>query len=507
MNLIYIYNSNIKYKKQIEYVFKYIFYVLGLKYTFNFDNEDNSFSLDEILLIYDDVLVKDCRNSFNNIIIIKPSNKIFTDNNYLKKESIPNDIKTFNIKGNKDIISIYNDGINLYIKKNFNEKMVIKTNIDIVSDIFFMITRYEEVINIEVYENERFNRFPASKSLAFKNDFLHRPIVNEHIDLIWSFIESFNLEYKRKKWWGDKKFAACLTHDIDAAVKFKSIKNIIKPCVSSILRYKDVKRAFSIFNTYIKKKKCYKKDPFWTFDYIINIERRYNFKSSFYLMSGGTSKFDNFYNIEDKKISSLIKQIEEDKFEVGYHGSFNSYNDFEMMEKEKFTLDELIRNKPYGCRQHFLRFEVSSTWKYQEKSGLLYDTTLSYADMEGFRCGTCFPFKPYDLLENRVLNIWEIPLVVMETSMQDPNYRGYKPEEALEITKKLIDTVKKHGGVFTILYHNDSFDPYNKMWDGWKDTYEKTMKYLYDTNCFGANGREIINILSKYYGRKRGGIS
>lgn len=356
-----------------------------------------------------------------------------------------------------------------------------------------MLTRYEEVVNIEAYKNEKFNRFLASESLAFKNNFLDRPIVNEHIDLLWGWIDIFNLGYKKKKWWGDKDFVACLTHDVDMVTKFKSIKNIIRPCASLMLKNKDIKKALSIFSTYLKKKKNYKKDPFWTFDYIMYIEKKYSFKSSFYFMSGGTSDFDNLYNIRDKKVLNLIDNIEKEGFEAGYHCSFNSYNNFEIMKKEKYILDELVENKPYGCRQHFLRFQVPLTWRYQEKLALLYDTTLSYADTEGFRCGTCFPYKPYDLLENRVINILEIPLIVMEGSLQNPNYGGYTPEQGLNKTKNLIDTVKKYNGVFTILYHNSSFDPYNCMWNGWKETYEKTMDYLGKNNCYGTSGRDVID--------------
>jgi hypothetical protein len=166
------------------------------------------------------------------------------------------------------------------------------------------------------------------------------------------------------------------------------------------------------------------------------------------------------------------------------------------MIKEKIALDSKINYK-YGCRQHYLRFRVPYTWRFQERANLLYDTTLSFADAEGFRCGTCFPFRPYDLLDNKVLNIWEIPLIVMEESLHSKDYRAYSPEQGLEITKKLINTVKKHKGVFTLLYHNSSFDYTRKEWDGWKDTYEKTMKYLYEGNCLGASGREIINMITK----------
>ncbi|GCD09725.1 polysaccharide deacetylase family protein [Clostridium tagluense] len=490
--MIYIYNSNNRYQKQIEYTFMTIFYQLGLAYITIRDICKCELKPQDILLLYtDDTDIDQYINNCKNTINIKQSVLLFGEN-YLKTNSIPNVIKIIN--GDEHSISIFSSNIDLYVNKDLKERRIIETNIDIISDIFFMLTRYEEVVNTKAYENERFNRFPASDSLAFKNDFLDRPIVNEHIDLLWSWIDSFNLGYKRKNWWGDKDIVACLTHDVDSIQKYKKFKNIIRPTASLIIKHKKPLKAIDNFVNYFKG---YKKDPFYTFDYIINLEKYYDFKSSFYFMSGGNSEVDNFYNIKDTKVIKLIEQVENEGFEAGYHCSFNSYNNFEMLMEEKEKLDNIFNIKSYGCRQHFLRFKAPYTWRNQEKAGLLYDTTLSFADAEGFRCGTCFPFKPYDLLENRILDIWEIPLVVMEGSLQNPNYRAYTSVKGLEETKKLIDVVKKHKGVFTMLYHNSTFDPYEPTCEGWKETYEETIKYLYNSNCIGKSGKEIIEIITK----------
>jgi len=51
---------------------------------------------------------------------------------------------------------------------------------------------------------------------------------------------------------------------------------------------------------------------------------------------------------------------------------------------EKNTLEEIIERGGYGCRQHFLKFEVPATWRIQEKAGFLYDTSLTFADHDGF---------------------------------------------------------------------------------------------------------------------------
>lgn len=488
--MIYVYNSNANFKKQIEYVFMNIFYVLGLDYIFISNGFDNKLNQEDLLLAYtDEKLAVSFINKFKNIIIIKPSNKLFCED-YLKINSIPNEIRRY-----YDVNSIFSEDKDLYINEEFNDKLVIKTNIDIVSDIFFMLSRYEEAVDIKAYENEKYKRFSAGSSIAFKNGILDKPIVNEHIDLLWSFIVKFNLDYKKKNWWGEKSFAACLTHDIDFIQKYKKFKDVIKPSASLFFKNKKpfaaIKNVFNFFGGY-------RKDPYNTFDYIINLEKSYGFRSSFYFMSGGNSEFDNAYNIYNTNVKKLIQNIEDVCFEVGCHYSFNSYNDEKMIKDEKEKLDQLIKQKPYGGRQHYLRFLIPYTWRYQEKSGLLYDSTLSFADAEGFRCGTCFPFKPYDLLDNRIINIWEIPLIVMEGSLQNKAYRAYLPEKGLEETKKLIDTVKKHNGVFVMLYHNSSFDYSDILLDGWKNTYEETMKYLYENNCLGTSGREIIKYWEAY---------
>ena len=39
-----------------------------------------------------------------------------------------------------------------------------------------------------------------------------------------------------------------------------------------------------------------------------------------------------------------------------------------------------------------------------------FDSTLSYADKEGFRCGVCYDFPVFDFLERRQLKLREFPL-------------------------------------------------------------------------------------------------
>lgn len=484
--MIYVYNSNTAFRRQIEYTFSSVLDALRMDYEYIRIDMAGKLRDTDILIAYADE--KDALlllNRSHNTILIKPCDKLFGEN-YLRKGSIPEKVRRHN-----GAVSIYGGDREPYIEREFGRRKVIRTDMDLVSDIFFMLSRYEEVVNGDAAKKERFSRFPADSSVAFKNDFLRRPVADEHMDLLWDFIDGFNLGYRKSGWWRDKSFAACLTHDVDDVIKFKRFSDALRPGARLLTRGKPAAAFKSIFSYFTG----YDRDPYYTFDYIMDLEKHYGFGSSFYFMSGGTSAHDSCYDPNEARIKKLMARIESEGFEAGYHGSFNSYDDGNLLIGEKEKLDSLIAKKPYGCRQHFLRFSAPYTWKCQERAGLMYDATLGFADQVGFRCGTCFPFKPYDLFENRVLNIWEIPLTVMDGTLQNKAYMGYLPDEGLDASKRLIDTVIKHGGVFTLLYHNSSFDYTEPAWDGWRWTFQQTIKYLYENNCFGTSGREIINII------------
>jgi len=142
-----------------------------------------------------------------------------------------------------------------------------------------------------------------------------------------------------------------------------------------------------------------------------------------------------------------------------------------------------------GVRMHYLRFQVPSTWKLLSKVGFKYDTTFGYPDMPGFRNGMCHPFKPYDLNEDREIDILEIPLIVMDTTLY--GYMNISPVEAYELIKRLIDITEKYSGVITILWHNNTFD--EVRYGEWSKLYEKILKYLKEKKAWMTSCKEIYS--------------
>jgi len=219
--------------------------------------------------------------------------------------------------------------------------------------------------------------------------------------------KKLNVELEYKPFWPDgKKFAVCLTHDVDEVKK--TYQYITHP-----LRYikrGDFRGVLNQISSLMQKIKG--AEPYWTFEKIMEIEKRHNVKSTFFFLNekGKVNLFDpnswklygRRYDINSPQVSTVIKKLNSEGWEIGVHGSYYSYLDLKMLEKEKGELEKILKSKIHGTRQHHLNLDIPETWRYHEKVGFEYDTSLGFRDKTGFRWGTCFPFNPFDSKKKRV---------------------------------------------------------------------------------------------------------
>ena len=113
---------------------------------------------------------------------------------------------------------------------------------------------------------------------------------------------------------------------------------------------------------------------------------------------------------------------------------------------------EGIEQETWGGRQHYLRWEPGTTWAAYEEAGLDYDTSAGYADRPGFRLGTCSEVPVFDVRAGRRLTVRERPLVAMEVALIDQ--AGLSYDAALAELAALKAQCVRHGGLFTLLWHN-----------------------------------------------------
>lgn len=500
--MTYVIYQNHNFRSQIDYTFGVMFSVYGIEYLFISYEHLADFDVKPSDLVISYGKKKPYVLLGKHVHIYESD---FFGNNYLQPESLPVlPLKRFN-----EIPVIYygHVGFDDFVRRSEGS---IESKIDIIASSFFMLTRYEEVI---VDVADELERFPVRASLACKEGFLDQPVVNEYMELLWSWMHSLQPQLYRSHFWPDNKaLAVCLTHDVDvlrlyrfsylAGIALRRLKLLLIPKSGMATSQLKENLAFvpaqnmlrvALIMAYEFGRVLFKlkRDPCDTFDYILGLEEVYGFSSSFYFMACIAGTYDLRYILNNHQTIKTIRKIERNGCEVGLHGSYDSYKDIRKMAEEKGRLDKVVLNSNYGCRQHYLRWKTPETWRIQSKLGLLYDTTLGFADRVGFRCGFCFPYKPFDVRENRVLDIWELPLIVMEASFAYPDYRKLSSEAGYSELIRYIDIVKKYHGNFVLLWHNSSFDSRGK-WMRKKETYDKLMKHISGQCAFVASGREII---------------
>ena len=329
-----------------------------------------------------------------------------------------------------------------------------RLGLDVLGSAFFMLTRYEEIV---IPERDKHDRFPATASLAYKEGFLERPIVNEYLEVLWAVMKRLWPGLKRK----ERMHRIYLSHDVDRPLSTISIYPIqlLKNVINITLRLDLLVAKKLLVSFYEIRKDIYENDPYNSFDFIINMSERYGYRSSFYFFSNSPQPIDGNYSIDDKCIMSLIKKIHERGHELGLHTTYNSYLDpnatkgeFESLLTVMETLK--ISQSYWGGRQHYLRWENPTTWENLEIAGLDYDSTVGYADRVGFRCGCCYEYPVFNLRKRAMSNLKERPLVVMEGTLF--GYMCLNFEESLSKILDLKNKCQAFYGDFTLLWHNSS---------------------------------------------------
>ena len=89
---------------------------------------------------------------------------------------------------------------------------------------------------------------------------------------------------------------------------------------------------------------------------------------------------------------------------------------------------------------------------------MTYDSTLSYADHAGFRCGTCHEYPAFDPASGTCFNLRIRPLIAMEGTVIGKGYMGLGlTASALEKFSQLKKACRNVEGKFTLLWHHSGF--------------------------------------------------
>lgn len=379
------------------------------------------------------------------------------DAGYLNKQNIPE-----NIRFTKNEFIVEDDIPVIFGTNEFLVSNNIFCGIDIFASSFFMLTRWEE---FAIIQKDAHNRFPCELSLAQKNNFHHRPVINEYVEMLWNMLKHIGCNKKRKQ----HKFEIIPTHDIDFFRQFPTFSKGIKNVLGDLIKRKSITLAFDTFKRFIQTKFFKKKDPFDTFNLLMDISEKHNLKSHFYFIAGRVGEEDVHFNFTTDEVKKTIKQIHERGHIVGIHGGYSSYDEVEQFQKEIKRFEQFDVKITEG-RQHFLRFKNAHTWQIHEQCKVKYDSTIGYTNTSGFRAGTCYEYPVFDIINRQQLNLIERPLIFMETVSQK---KYSKPADFKNQLLSLKSTVQKYNGQFVVLWHNSNINSllWQKYFSFYKDVF------------------------------------
>jgi hypothetical protein len=293
-------------------------------------------------------------------------------------------------------------------------------------------------------ERDSHGRVPASASLAYREGFLQRPIVDEYGLAFQQALESLMPNWKPSP----RQFRVNVSHDIDnIGVPFN-----LRSTLGHTLRRRD---PASTVRDIVGLLPGINPTLLESVRHLVTLSLRRGLEPAVYWK--GVRKSQRGYDPLHPKVRAMVAWLEKYGIEMGVHPGYHTFRAPDKLRKEVLTVREILGSRPIGGRQDYLRW-CPDLWLDWENCGLAYDGTVGYADHIGFRAGTCIPYCPWLFALNRPAKLLELPLIVMDCTLSF--YMKLNMDQSLIAVSEAIEQCKKVGGVFAMLWHNDSMlDP------------------------------------------------
>jgi hypothetical protein len=353
---------------------------------------------------------------------------------------------------------------------------------DIISAAFYLLSGWQEYFSDE---RDRHGRFPYAASVQATYGFVALPVVNYYFDVLRAAVEHVSGQPLRPRRWGSPKaaFSAFISHDVD------NLRSAWKTPAKAALQQRQFGRFGRLLWRYLTQP-----DAWDNLEAVAAQVAQYGGCSTFFILpshrptANGTPNAD--YHLT-QRLWQRLRRLEDLGCELGLHGSLVTGL---MVGSQLGDELKLIRINATGCRFHYLSWEPRHTpalvtWAGMRHADFHYDSTLGFAEHYGFRHSYCLPFFPFDLRLGGECPFLEIPLNVMDATLHHPSYLQLASHEMLPAIAPVFAEIKRFGGVASVLWHNENFDPANTK-NGPRQFHE-IMAHLQREGAAFRTGREI----------------
>lgn len=318
---------------------------------------------------------------------------------------------------------------------------------DLLAMVFWCLTRYEEY---SAFTTDKHGRFPASASWLYKQGVLEEPVCDIAI----------HAQFAR---WGlsaKKAFRTVPTLDIDIAFAYAG-RGLLRSVGAAL------KNPLSLPQRLLSIAKP-ETDPNCAFPYIQSALEKHPEARIFWHCGAQNNRYDKQVNLNYKPFLQAVQKMD-NGVRCGLHPSFAASSDEKILLQEKTFLEQTLNREVTESRMHYILLSMPRTYRMLVNAGITHDYSMGFPDAPGFRAGTAYPFAWYDLDAEKTTALQVHPFCIMEATCK--HYTGQTPAAAIESGKRLASLLRKTGGDFCFIFHNESLGK-QKAWQGWKPVFE-----------------------------------
>jgi peptidoglycan/xylan/chitin deacetylase (PgdA/CDA1 family) len=281
-------------------------------------------------------------------------------------------------------------------------------------------------------------------------------------------------------WPEGRRFAVCLTHDVDMVSRQatpRQIARAVRLGLSARGYRSHHERAWAARALARAARFGLARVPSCgeTLERCLAIEQHAGVVASYFFTvypPARPSPYDCVYRFSDdceflgrrRPVRDVIRAIADDGFDVGLHGGYHTAGDASALTAEKDMLEIAAGREITTTRQHYLHWDVRRTPLLHERAGLRADSTLGFNRNVGFRAGTSLPFRLCDIEALLTLDV----------------------AEAGALVERMLETVANVEGVATILVH-----PHVLMRKDVADLYRRAIQQAIGAGAWVTSLQEI----------------
>ncbi len=315
---------------------------------------------------------------------------------------------------------------------------------DIFAASFYLLSRYEEYLP---HVKDDFGRFPASESLAYKENFLFQPVVD-----VWAYkFKNLLLERFPGMEFGIREPSSLSVISVSHVFNFRN-KGFLRSLTGLMLDLGKLK--ISRVTDRLRVVLNLKKDPYDVFDDLIAFRKKHQANFVFMFQLSDFNVFDRNIHYNRLNYRSTIKYVS-DYSEVGLRLGYFAIKDLEVLKIEKKRFENIIHGPIQNVINTKYNLQLPENYSFLNELEIPNDYSMGYPESMGFRAGTCTSYLFYDLNMEVTTPLRIHPYVFHSQLCSTKN-----PEEIKNKIDLVLKELDKVGGIFRAIFKNRDFSEY-----------------------------------------------